>query len=99
VPPHRHGRKTWRAAFAVLRTIENLVAKVYEYGADFLDKTVRKTLDDLSGAASKVVAGALIAIALAATANLGGVASKVAETAWMRTAAEIIKKQMEELTK
>jgi hypothetical protein len=88
-----------RAAFAVLRTIENLVAKVYEYGADFLGKTATKISDKLSTATSHVVIGSLMALALAATANLGGVTGKVAEAAWMRTAAQIVKKQIEELAK
>ena len=87
---------TKRAAFAVLRTVENLVAKIYQYGADFLDKTVMKTIDGLSGAASKVIIGSLLTIALAATVNLGGVTGKVAETAWMKTAAELVRKQIEE---
>lgn len=90
---------TKRAAFAVLRTVENLVAKIYQYGADFLDKTITKTIEGLSSAASKVIIGGLLAVALAATANLGGVTAKVAETAWMKTAAEIVKKQIEEAAK
>jgi hypothetical protein len=88
-----------RAAFAVLRTIENLVAKVYQHGADFLDKTATKTVDGLSSTASKMIIGALMAVALAATTSLGGVSGKVAEAAWMRTAAEIVKKQIEEVTR
>jgi hypothetical protein len=90
---------TKRAAFAVLRTVENLVAKIYQYGADFLDKTIAKTIDGLSSTTSKVIIGGLLAVALAATTTLGGVTGKVAETAWMKTAAEIVKKQIEEASK
>lgn len=89
-----------RAAFAVLRTVENLVAKVYQYGADYIDKTATKTIDGLSGATSKVIVGAMIAVAISATTSLGGLASgKIPESAWMRSAAEIVIKQLEKLAK
>jgi hypothetical protein len=88
-----------RAAFAVLRTVENLVAKIFQYGADFLDKTITKTIEGLSTTASRVIIGSLLAVALAATANLGGITGKVAETAWMKTATEIVKKQIEDAGK
>lgn len=87
-----------RAAFAVLRTVENLIAKVYHHGADFIDKTTTKTIDGLSSATSKVIVGTLIALAITATTNLGGLASgKIAESAWMKSAAEIVMKQLEKL--
>lgn len=88
-----------RAAFAVLRTIENLVAKIFQYSADFLDQTATKTIKGLSTATSKVIICTLMTLALAATTNLGSVAGKVAETQWMKTAAQIVKKQIEDLEK
>jgi len=90
---------TKRSAFAVLRTVENLVAKIYQYGAEFLDKTITKTIDGVSSATSKLITASLFTVALVATAHLGGVTGKVAETAWMKTAAEIVRKQLEETTK
>lgn len=87
-----------RAAFAVLRTIENMVARIYKFGADFIDKTATKTVDSGSSIASKVIVAGLMTLALAATSNLGPVAGKVAETAWMKTAAQIVKKQVGALT-
>ncbi|WP_159728293.1 hypothetical protein [Methylosinus sp. Ce-a6] len=93
------GQSSRKAAFATLRTVENLVARVYQHGLDFLEQTTTKTVDGLSSAASKVVVGALLAVALAATASLGAVPSKVAEAAWMKTAAEIVQKQIEALSK
>jgi hypothetical protein len=88
-----------RAAFAVLRTIENLVARVYQYGADFLDKTAQKTVDKLSSKASTTIVVILMTAALTATATMGGVPAKVAETNWMKTASEIVKKQIEDMQK
>jgi hypothetical protein len=84
-----------RAAFAVLRTVENVVAKIFQYGADYLDQTARKTVDGLSTTTSKFAIGTLIAIALSATTNLGSVPGKLVETGWMRAAAEIVTKQLE----
>jgi hypothetical protein len=93
------GQSSRKAAFATLRTVENLVARVYQHGLDFLEQTTTKSVDGLSSAASKVIVGALLAVALAATASLGAVPSKVAEAAWMKTAAEIVQKQIEALSK
>lgn len=88
---------TKRAAFAVLRTIENLVARVYQYGADFLDKTAQQTVDKLSSKASTTIVVILMTAALTATATMGGIPAKVAETNWMKTASEIVKKQIEDI--
>jgi hypothetical protein len=88
-----------RSAFAVLRTIENLVAKVYQFGADFIGETAEKTVHGLSSATSKVIVATLMGLALTATLSLGGVPSKVAEIGWMKAAAEMVKKQIEETIK
>lgn len=92
-------RASTRAAFAVLRTIENLVSRVYTLGADLLEQTAAKTVSGLSTATSTAIVGGLMALALGATVSLGGVTTKVAEAAWMKTAAEIVKRQIETLGK
>jgi hypothetical protein len=90
---------TKRAAFALLRTVENLVARIYTYGADLLDQTAKKAISGLSTVASAAVIGSLMAIALNATASLGPVTGRVGEAAWMRTAAAIVERQIEALSK
>src|SRR5262249_46420550 len=47
-----------RVAFALFVTLENFLSKVYHYAADFLDKTVTKTIDEASTSASKALARA-----------------------------------------
>jgi hypothetical protein len=42
-----------RAAFAVLRSLENLVSRVFGYGAEFLEKTAEKSVDKASTAAGR----------------------------------------------
>jgi hypothetical protein len=53
-----------RAAFAVLRSMENLISLVFNYGAEFGQKTITKTIDSASSAASKVIVITLLTIAL-----------------------------------
>jgi hypothetical protein len=64
-----------RAAFAVLRSLENLVSRVFGYGADFLEKTAEKSIDRASTAASKVVVR-LLALGLIGAVAIGPVSSK-----------------------
>jgi hypothetical protein len=86
-----------RAAFAMLRSLENLVSRVFGYGADFLEKTAEKSVDGASTAASKVVVGLLL-LGLTGAVAIGPVSSKIPDMNWMKTATEIVKKQLDELT-
>jgi len=88
-----------RAAFAILRSIENLASKVFSCGADLIEKTVTKTIDGLSTAASKALVVGLLTIALAGASSIGPVASKVKEMAWLRSAVELVQRQIERMLK
>jgi hypothetical protein len=90
---------TKRAAYAVLRTIENLVAKTFEYFTDFLDKTAKKTVECLSGAASVAIVVTLMKLALAGALGISPLSAKITDTAWVKAAAEIVERQIEALTK
>jgi hypothetical protein len=85
---------TKRAAYAMLRTLENLVAKVFEVGGAFIDNTMTKTLQDLSTVISKTVVITLMTIALGGAATLTPLGAKISDTAWMKIAAEIVEKQI-----
>lgn len=86
-----------RAAFAALRTIENLVSKIMSYSLDLVEKTTTKTINGLSTATSRVIVVGLMALAISSVTSLGPVTSKIAESSWMRTAVEIVKKQIKSL--
>lgn len=88
------GRASLRAAFAVLRSIENLVAKIYQYGADFLDQTIRDTIKSTASVSGKIVAGTLLTMAVTAAATLTPVGVKIGELAWMKAATEIVQKSL-----
>ncbi len=85
-----------RAAFAVLRSFENLVSKVFGYGAIFLEKTAEKTVEAASGITSKIIIGMLL-LGLTGVTALGPISSKIPDMNWMKTAAEIVSKQLKEL--
>jgi hypothetical protein len=86
---------TQRAGFALLRTLENLVGKVFRYGADLLDKTASKASDALSTAGSRIIVG-LLSVALLSATGIASVAAKAGEP-WVRQAAEIVKRQIDKL--
>jgi hypothetical protein len=88
-----------RAAFAILRSIENFVSKVFSCGADLVEKTVTKTIDGLSSTASKALIIALLGIAVSGASSIGPVASKVNEMAWLKNAAELVQRQIERMLK
>lgn len=79
------GKANRRAAFAVLRTIENLVLSVYTIVSDLLTKTASKTVDGLSTIMSR-----LIVIAVAGAILLGPVARAIPEVSWVKQATEIV---------
>lgn len=92
-------RASKRAAYAVLRTIENLIAKVFEYCSDFLDKTISKTIEGLSTAASRTIIVALMTVALGGAVGISPLDPKISDIAWVRTAAEIVQGEIEALSK
>lgn len=86
-----------RAAFAVLRSIENLVSRIFAYGADFAERTMEKSVDRGSTVAAAVII-AMLSIALTGASVIGPVAGKVPEMNWVKTASEIVKKQIVKLS-
>lgn len=89
--PATTGRK---AAFALLRTVENFVSTVFGYGADFISKTASKTSEELSTAISRTAAGVLMAAALAGASQMTGVTDRIAEAGWIKNAVEIVQRQI-----
>jgi len=86
-------RATTRAAFAVLRTIENLVAKVFSYGLEFIDGTISTA----SKYGQKAAAVALLTLAAGGALGLGPVTAKFADSAWMARAAQLVKDEISRL--
>lgn len=82
-----------KAAFALLRTVENFVSTALSYGADFIGQTARKTSDELSTAISKTAAGVLLAAAIAGASQMTGVTDRIAEAGWIKNALEIVRQQ------
>jgi hypothetical protein len=88
-----------RAAFALLRSVENLISKVFSYVAEFCDKTASKVVDSASGAVAKVVYIGLLTLALEGAYAISPVAGKVSEMQWVKTAVDIVQKQLATLLK
>jgi hypothetical protein len=91
------GSSSRRAAFAMIRTIENLVSSIVHHSIGFFSKTTEKTVEEGSTLASKVIIG-LLGIALMGASGIGPAAVR-AGAPWVKQAAEIVQHQIETMTK
>ncbi len=87
------GASSKRAAFAMIRTIENLVSSIVRHSLNFFNKTAENVVDAGSKAASKVIIG-LLGLALMSASGIGPAAMR-AGAPWVKQAAEIVQKQIE----
>ncbi|WP_286721502.1 hypothetical protein [Devosia sp. 63-57] len=83
------------AALAAARTLENLVIRVFGYGADYIDQTVKKSISDLSTTTSKIIVISLLSAALVAANNLSILEGTVGGLNWMSDAAQIVTRQID----
>lgn len=91
----RPGNSAKRAAFAMMRTIENLVSSIVRHSVAALEKTAEKTVDGLSTAASNIIIG-LLSIALVGATGIGSAAVHAGEP-WVKQAAEVVQRQISQL--
>ena len=91
------GKSSKRAAFAMIRTIENLVSSIVQHSINFLRKTAEKAVDVGSSAASKIIVG-LLSVALVGAVGIGPAAVN-AGVPWIQQAAEIVQRQIETLAR
>jgi len=89
------GSSSRRAAFAMMRTIENLVASILRYSVAVIERTAEKTVDQVSTVAAATIV-ALLSVALVGATGIGAAAVN-AGTPWVRQAAEVVQKQIERL--
>lgn len=80
-----------RVVFALARTIENLIASVFRYGAEFIGGTA----EHVSKVGQKVAAGMLIAMAIGASAQAAPAISKLSDAQWVHEATKIMQSQLE----
>jgi len=78
-----------RVLFAVWRTIENFLITSYAFAGDVLEETAEKTKKGLS-----TVASTIIVTAVAGGLILGPIASIMPEGSWIRTATELVLKEL-----
>lgn len=84
-----------RAAFAVLRTIENLTICIYQKLAEYFDKTTDKIISGGSSVTAKIVIAGLASVAIAAASGLAGV--KLNELIWLKTASKLVENYIQSL--
>ncbi|MBA9067184.1 hypothetical protein FHR71_000914 [Methylobacterium sp. RAS18] len=86
-----------RAAFAVLRSIENLISKAVSYAGELADKTVHKSIDKLSGTLSAALVAGLLTIAVDASTGVGPIAAKISELHWLKNAIEVVQEHLSKI--
>jgi hypothetical protein len=89
------GSSSKRAAFAMIRTIENLVSSILRHALLFVGKTTEKVTNAGSTVAASVIIG-LLGIALTSATGIGPAAYR-AGAPWVQQAAEIVQKQIEKM--
>ncbi|WP_156395748.1 hypothetical protein [Bosea sp. Leaf344] len=89
------GKSSKRAAFAMIRTIENLISVILRHSADLVNKTIDKTKERLAQAGTLVIMSYLT-IALAGATGIGPAATK-AGAPWVQQVIEIVQKQIEKV--
>jgi hypothetical protein len=87
------GPASKRAAFAMIRTIENLLSSIIRHSVSFVSQTAEKTVSSASSTASKVIVG-LLGVALVSAVGIGPAAMR-AGAPWVKQAAEVVQKQIE----
>jgi len=87
------GASSKRAAFAMIRTIENLVSSIIRHSISFLNQTAEKTISSASSTASRIIVG-LLGLALVSATGIGPTAVR-AGAPWVKQAAEVVQKQIE----
>lgn len=92
-----HKGASRRAAFAVLRSIENLVIKIFNYGTDMIEKTAEKIVDMGSTAAARIMVITMFTVALTGAVALTPIAAHIPNSKWISKAIEVVQKQIDKL--
>lgn len=90
-------RSSKRATFALLRTLENLVARTIAFGEGLITETLHGTSAILSKQLSRVIAYTLLSLVITNATPLSSVASKLPDMNWMVGALDIVKQQIQAL--
>ncbi|TIL49671.1 hypothetical protein [Mesorhizobium sp.] len=89
---HQPGKTSKRAAMAVVRTLENMVIRLFRFGADVFEQTLTKSTGSISTALARGLAVALLTLGLSAASSLTGLSSKIGGMNWIEDAASIVSK-------
>jgi hypothetical protein len=80
-------QSTKRGAYALIKTIENLVSAICSFASDIILKTAQKLADNLSTVSSGIIVG-MLTIAVAGGTGVG-VAATAAGIPWLQQAGEL----------
>lgn len=87
-----------RTAFALLRSLENLIAVTFKFIGDTVQETAQQTKKTIAKSLSLVIGGFAAAI-LASALSVTPIFSKFSDTAWMKTAAPLVQNLLINLSK
>ena len=87
-----------RSAFAVLRTLENMIIAIYSYGADIFESTFKKSADPIAKGMSRILVTGLFGVALATATSLAPVSVQMQGGVWLRMASDLVQQQLERMS-
>jgi hypothetical protein len=93
------GTSMKRFTFAIIRSVENIVSKIYLYGIELIDATVKATIDKTSKNIARLAVYGLLVMAVQGSHALAPVAEKISELGWLKKATEAIEQVIEDVSK
>ncbi|WEA27818.1 MULTISPECIES: hypothetical protein [Rhizobium] len=81
-----------RTGYALITSLENLLAKLFSIASEFLSETVSKTSKALSTWTARVIVAFVVSTALNTGAELSPIFRRFQTTAWVQRATEILDK-------
>lgn len=89
------GVSSKRAAFAMIRTIENLISAIIYFSSDLINETAEKTRKKISSAGSTLIV-TLLGVVIIGASGVGSAAMH-AGSPWVNKVVEIVERQIEKL--
>lgn len=84
-------RASKQATLAAIRTLENLIIKVFTFAADTIELTAKKSSETVAKNAARLLAASLIAVTLHAATGLLPMAVKLEGLAWLHEAVATVR--------
>ena len=91
------GTSVKRAVFALIRSLENLIAVSWRFGSDLVEQTFTKSVERISDGVSRALAITAFTVVLGGATTLLSVSGIVGELHWIGPAKELVERNLSSL--